>query len=171
MNLKKLALALAAVIVLLSAWLAWLLLPHDDTIPLMPKDAPVFARDHIHIRRADGQVVGLEVELATTPREAAFGLMFRRKVDPQTGMLFIWDTGDHPVSMWMKNTYVALDMLFIRHDGVITKIITHARPHDLTPLSSDDPVHAVLEIKAGEANHLGLKVGDNVDFWAFGKGF
>ena len=135
-------------------------------VPASPGDAPVFSHDHLILRRDDGQTFSFDIELATTPKETSYGLMFRRTIEPQTGMLFIWDP-DHPVSMWMKNTYIPLDMLFIRHDGTIARIITHAVPLNLTPLSSDEPVHGVLEMKAGEASRLGLKTGDKVLFWAF----
>ncbi len=87
--------------------------------------------------------------------------MFRRSMPSDAGMLFIWPA-DQIVMMWMKNTYVALDMLYVRHDGTIAKIITNAVPLDLTPLSSDEPVRAVIELNAGEATRRGLKPGDKV---------
>ncbi len=66
--------------------------------------------------------------------------------------------------MWMKNTYVELDIVFIGEKGAIEKIIEHARPLDLTTLSSDKDVTAVLELKGGVSADLGLKVGDHVNW-------
>jgi len=137
--------------------------------PHPPADAPIFSRDHLSIRRADGTSIPFNIEIATTAKEEAFGLMFRRSIEPETGMLFLWDP-DREISMWMKNTYISLDMLFIRRDGSIAKIVTHTVPLNLTPISSDQPIHSVLEIKAGEVERLGLAPGDKVVFWAFDKG-
>jgi hypothetical protein len=120
------------------------------------------------IRRSDGQSFPFIIEIAETPEQQRYGLMFRRALPQDAGMLFISDP-DRPVSMWMKNTYIPLDMLFIRHDGTIVKIITHAEPFDLTPLSSGEPVRGVIEINAGEAERRGLKIGDKIVSSAFSE--
>lgn len=147
-------------------FVAWMTSASAPSEPTSLASAPSFSRDHLNIRRADGVSFPFDVEIATTSQQEAYGLMFRHSIAPQTGMLFLWDP-DREVSMWMKNTYISLDMLFIRHDGTIAKIITHAIPLNLTPLSSDEPVHSVMEMKAGEVDRLGLKAGDKVVFWAF----
>jgi uncharacterized membrane protein (UPF0127 family) len=129
-------------------------------------NAPDFPRASMVIQRADGKTFPFTIEIATTREQDMYGLMFRRSLPADAGMLFIYGP-DQPVSMWMKNTYIPLDMLFVAHDGAIVKIITHAVPFDLTPLSSGEPVRGVIEINAGEVEHLGLKTGDKVLFSAF----
>lgn len=131
--------------------------------------APVMSFPHatIQIQHADGSApLAYTVEVATTPQQQAYGLMFRQSLAPNTGMLFVWDN-DQVIRMWMKNTYIPLDMLFVRHDGIIEKITTHAVPFDLTTLSSDEPVRGVIEIGGDEAVRQHIKTGDKVLFPAF----
>lgn len=128
---------------------------------------PSFPRAALTIQHAHGGApTPYTVEVATTPSQQAYGLMFRHAVPPNTGMLFVWDN-DQIIRMWMKNTYVALDMLFVRHDGVIEKIIENTVPFDLTPLSSDEPIRGVIEIGGGEAARLRIETGDKVLYPAF----
>jgi uncharacterized protein len=93
----------------------------------------------------------------TTPREEQ-GLMFVRELPADKGMVFI---GDQPKvwTMWMRNTYIPLDMLFVATDGHVVKI-AHALPHDETVISSDVAVNAVIELQAGISDKLHMKVGD-----------
>ncbi|MDX2028010.1 MAG: DUF192 domain-containing protein [Alphaproteobacteria bacterium] len=121
------------------------------------------------IRTSDGKTISFSVEVATTAEQQTYGLMFRRSMPQDSGMLFIWQA-DQPITMWMKNTYIPLDMLFVQKDGTITKIATHTKPFDLGLISSDGPVRGVVELNAGEAGRHGLKVGDKVLFPAFSKG-
>ncbi len=107
-----------------------------------------------------------EVELADTPPRRAQGLMFRQNVAPDAGMLFVYDD-DRVISMWMKNTLIPLDMLFIHADGRIESIVPDTVPHDLTPIRSQGPVRAVLELAAGSAARLGIAPGDTVRHPAF----
>lgn len=132
----------------------------------MPKDAPEFLRTGLSIEKQDGEYVLYSVEVATTPEQERYGLMFRKKLPPRSGMIFLYYP-EQQIFMWMKNTYIPLDMLFVRADGTISKIIADAMPMDATPLSSDAPVRAVIEINAGEAAGQGIKVGDKVLFAAF----
>lgn len=114
------------------------------------------------IIRTDQADHGFEVELATTPEERAQGLMYRRSLDPDAGMLF--DFGhERPVSMWMRNTYIPLDMVFIKADGRITNIIERAEPHSESPRPSSEPVRFVLELPGGTAERLDIGPGDEVD--------
>jgi uncharacterized protein len=103
--------------------------------------------------------------IADTEARQEQGLMFVRDLPAGQGMLFPQKT-PRPMSMWMKNTYVELDMVFIGEKGVIDQIIEHAQPLSLKTLSSEKPVAAVLEIKGGEAARLELKVGDKVSWSA-----
>jgi len=101
------------------------------------------------------------VEMALTPEEHARGLMFRRELPEGQGMLF--DFGyDQPVAFWMKNTYISLDMIFIRSDGRIQRIAERAEPLSERNIPSGGPVRWVLEVIAGTAKKLGIAAGDQV---------
>jgi uncharacterized membrane protein (UPF0127 family) len=102
-----------------------------------------------------------EVEIAVTDAERAKGLMFRRELPEGRGMLFDF-TGDGPVTMWMKNTYISLDMIFIRGDGRIARIAESTEPLSEAHIPSGAPVKAVLEVVAGTAKRLGISPGDRV---------
>ena len=107
------------------------------------------------------------VELASTPASRARGLMYRRTLKEGTGMLFDF-VKNQQVTMWMKNTYVSLDMLFINSEGRIINIARNTIPHSLKHISSDGPVQAVLEIAGGHAEKLKIKAGDFIRhniFW------
>lgn len=101
------------------------------------------------------------VELALTDEARAQGLMFRRELAPDKGMLFIFPDADHR-SFWMKNTYIPLDIIFIRRNGRIANIVANAEPQTLTSRSSKGRVSAVLEIPGGRAAELGITEGDLV---------
>jgi uncharacterized membrane protein (UPF0127 family) len=103
------------------------------------------------------------VEVARTPEEQAQGLMFRKSVPPDRGMIFPYDPPVQ-VSFWMKNTLVPLDMVFIGPDGKIGRIAANTTPMSLDPVASIDPVSAVLEIAGGRAAELGIREGDKVDW-------
>lgn len=101
------------------------------------------------------------IELALTDEEQARGLMFRRELPEGQGMLF--DFGDEGVrEFWMKNTYIPLDMIFIRGDGRILRIAENTVPLSETLIPSGGPVRAVLEVIAGTAKRLGIAPGDRV---------
>jgi uncharacterized membrane protein (UPF0127 family) len=111
--------------------------------------------------RSDERDFAFRVELAKSSEERRVGLMHRKDLAPNAGMLF--DFGrTAPVSMWMRNTYIPLDMLFISEDGEIINIAHDAVPHSEAILASDGPVRAVLEIPAGTTRLLGIKAGDRV---------
>jgi uncharacterized membrane protein (UPF0127 family) len=102
-----------------------------------------------------------EVEMAATPEEQETGLMYRRELPDGKGMLF--DLGDErPAVFWMKNTYVSLDMIFIRADGSIARIAENTTPLSEARVYSGAPVRAVLEVVAGTAKRLGIAPGDKV---------
>ena len=107
------------------------------------------------------------IEVVDDDEERARGLMFRREMAPDAGMLF--DFGeDRPVSMWMKNTYIPLDMLFIKSDGTIITIEQLTEPHSLKSIPSRFPVRAVLELNGGTVAQLQIKLGDRVSHALFG---
>ena len=99
------------------------------------------------------------VELADEPAEHSRGLMFRRSMPAKTGMLF--DFGQpEPVSMWMRNTFISLDMVFICADGTVSRVAANTEPESEAIVSSGEDVRYVLEINAGEAARYGIERGD-----------
>ncbi|WP_349367653.1 DUF192 domain-containing protein [Salinarimonas sp.] len=109
-----------------------------------------------------------QVELAATPEERSRGLMFRRSMPAEQGMLF--DFGRvQPVSMWMRNTYIPLDMLFISETGEIVRIAADTEPLSERTISSGQPVLSVLELNAGTARRLGIAAGDRVEHPLFAE--
>lgn len=109
-----------------------------------------------------------QVELATTPAQLEQGLMFRQSMAPDAGMLFDFQR-PVPVSMWMKNTFIPLDMLFIDAQGRIINIAERTVPHSLEPVSAAAPARAVLELNGGTAARLGIRPGDRVLSPIFGN--
>jgi uncharacterized protein len=101
------------------------------------------------------------VELAVTDEERQKGLMFRRSLPESTGMLFDFKR-DQDISMWMHNTYVSLDMIFIRGDGRILRIAENTETESDKIIPSGGPVRAVLEVVAGTAKKFGIAPGDRV---------
>ncbi|HVY12920.1 MAG TPA: DUF192 domain-containing protein, partial [Alphaproteobacteria bacterium] len=102
------------------------------------------------------------VEVAKTPSQLQQGLMYRNHMAADRGMLFLFPA-EEVARMWMHNTHMPLDMLFIDRDGKIASITANARPFDDTPISSHVPVHAALEINGGMAQTLGIGVGGEVE--------
>jgi len=117
-------------------------------------------QDTLEIVSASG-VHAFTVELATNDDERARGLMFRKELPQGSGMLFDFQH-DQPVAFWMHNTYISLDMIFIRSDGRIMRIAENAEPQSDRLVPSGTPVRAVLEVIAGTARKLGIKAGDRV---------
>jgi len=128
-------------------------------------DAPVLANgagalQSLAIETSNGEHK-FDVEVVDTDGARAKGLMFRRSLPADRGMLFLYDRAE-PIGMWMRNTYISLDMLFLTADGKIHKIAKTTEPFSDTVIPSDGPVSAVLEVNAGTADRLGVKVGDRV---------
>ncbi|QEL26308.1 DUF192 domain-containing protein [Bosea sp. F3-2] len=103
-----------------------------------------------------------QVEVMRTPDQRAKGLMFRNYMPADRGMLFDFGASE-PVAMWMQNTYISLDMLFIRADGTIARIAERTEPLSTRTIPSGEPVLSVLEINGGVSKQLGLKPGDKVE--------
>jgi uncharacterized protein len=133
--------------------------------PPAPLELATFPRTSLEITHRGAQHAvrkfPFEVWVADTPERARQGLMFVSDLPEGRGMVFPLST-PRVETMWMKNTYIELDMLFIGADGRVTKIIERAHPISTTILSSDTPVSAVLELRGGEVAKLGLGVGDTV---------
>ena len=107
------------------------------------------------------------VEVARTEAQRAKGLMFRRSMPQNAGMLFDFEV-ERNVSMWMKNTYIPLDMVFFRADGTVLSIARDTTPFSEEPIPSGGPARAVLELNAGTAARIGLAPGDTALHPLFG---
>jgi len=110
---------------------------------------------------AEGGRFEFQVELAVSPEQRSQGLMFREDLAEDRGMLFDFGRPQR-ASMWMRNTYVPLDMLFIDGAGRITQIATDTQPLSDAAIASREPVRAVLELRAGVTAKLGIEPGDRV---------
>ena len=126
-----------------------------------------FERSEIFIETKNGQH-RFAVELAHTPEQLSFGLMFRRALPRDAGMLFDYARPQR-VAMWMKNTLIPLDMLFIDTSGRIVHIHQRAVPRSLETISSKVPVRGVLELNGGTVSRLGITRGDRVHHKIFGN--
>jgi uncharacterized membrane protein (UPF0127 family) len=142
MSLSRLAAVLAAFLLCASAAL------------------PQTAERELLVIETAGGAQDFQVEIADDPRERARGLMFRRDMPANEGMLF--DFGEEePASFWMKNTYIPLDMLFIKADGTVESIAERTTPLSEKTVHSRGPVRFVLEINGGLSDELGIAPGDH----------
>ena len=114
------------------------------------------------IRSANGEH-RFTVEVAASPQEQNEGLMYRRSLAPDRGMIFPYDP-PQSVAFWMKNTLIPLDMIFIRADGTIARIVANTVPLSLETVPGGEPVAAVLEIAGGRSAELGIREGDRVSW-------
>lgn len=101
------------------------------------------------------------VEVARSPDQRAHGLMYRRSMPQDRGMLFDF-RAEGVVMMWMKNTYIPLDMIFVSRTGRVVSIAQDATPESERTISSGPPAYAVIELNAGAARKIGAAVGDEV---------
>ena len=104
----------------------------------------------------------INAEIADTPGRRSSGLMFRRSLDRDAGMLFIYDRPRN-ITMWMKNTFISLDMIFADADGDIIRIARETEPFSLDIIEGGGPANFVLEVPAGTARRLKLKRGDKLE--------
>lgn len=151
--------AIALALLLVAAYVPQLAVAADNI---------TFAKDHLAIETASGQSYPFNVELAVTPAQRAYGLMYRMSLAPDAGMLFLFDR-EAPRAFWMKNTYLPLDIIFLDGKGRIVSIARNTTPLSETPIRSGAPAMGVLEVNAGTADRLGLADGDRVVFRAFGS--
>ena len=142
-----------------SALAALLLVATLPVAQCAPKQAEA-PRKELIVTTASGPH-SFEVEIADDDRERSLGLMFRREMPADQGMLFDFFT-EQPASFWMRNTYLPLDMLFIKADGTIESIAERTTPLSEKSVPSKGPVRYVLEINGGVSNTLGIASGDKV---------
>ncbi len=112
------------------------------------------------------KLCSFKVELASTPWEQEKGLMFRKSLGKNTGMLFVYN-GNEIRFFWMKNTFIPLDIVFIDSKFIVADIYRSAKPHDETTIASKAPARYVLEINEGTTDRCNLKVGAKVGFTGF----
>ena len=111
--------------------------------------------------KTESKKIEFTIELADTPETRRVGLMHRTELPKDQGMLFDYNY-PYVAAMWMKNTLIPLDMLFIRKDGTIAYIHHRAKPHDLSEITAGEPVRAVLELAGGVAKQQKIRVGHKV---------
>jgi len=138
----------------------------QDKEPTGPQ--PDLPREKLVITTSDGTAHVFDVEMALKPAQQITGLMFRTSVPRDGGMLFDWGT-PRDSQMWMKNTLVPLDMVFISQDGTIRAIAEDTVPESLAVIDSRGPVRATLELAAGTTARLNMRVGDRVAQRIFGN--
>ena len=129
---------------------------------------PELPKEKLVIVTHDGQRHDFNVELAISPMQQETGLMFRKTVPADGGMLFDWGQ-PRDSTMWMRNTIAPLDMLFINSDGTIRHIAENTTPESLAQIPSGGNVRATLELAAGTAARLHIRVGDKVEQRIFGN--
>lgn len=125
-----------------------------------------FAASTVTVETAGAAKLRFKVEMAETQPQQAQGLMYRRQLAPDAGMLFIYSK-PQVAAFWMKNTFIPLDMLFIAADGRIVHIHPNATPQSEATITTPQLVKAVLEINGGLAARLGIRVGDIARHAAF----
>jgi uncharacterized protein len=135
---------------------------HAQSEPV--QDLSTFPRTTLEIHSASATHT-FKVWVADTPGRQTQGLMFVRDLPEDEGMLFTQCCS----GIWMKNTYISLDIVFVGSDGRIVKIAERAQPFDLSTISAGQPVQAVVELKGGEAAELQLRVGDRVTWLSDGE--
>lgn len=109
-----------------------------------------------------GHKYKFKVEIAETEEQRARGLMYRKEMTAKNGMLFLFKE-NQTVNMWMKNTFIPLDIIFIDQKGIIIHIAKSTVPHSLDIISSHEKVVSALELNAGVTNHLKIQVGDKIE--------
>ena len=133
------------------------------TGPVDALERPDFSRQNIIITTEAGVSHIFDVEVALSPDEKAFGLMFKRHMPSDRGMIFIWD---RPAlrQFWMRNTYMSLDILFFDETGKLLHLAPNAEPLSDTQIPSLAPAKYVVELNAGEAAKRGILIGCQLEF-------
>ncbi len=155
--------------------LLWLLVASLMTTGVLAQEddpkgpQPELPKEKLVIVTHGGKQHPFNVEMATADKQQQTGEMFRTSIPEDGGMLFDWGK-PRPTEMWMKNTLVPLDMVFINQDGTIQSIAEDTVPRSLAVIDAGGPVRAALEINAGTTAKLGIKVGDTVKQRIFGNG-
>jgi uncharacterized membrane protein (UPF0127 family) len=123
--------------------------------------ADVFPQNVLIIEATEHACYRFDIYMAMTRDQQRRGLMFVRELPEFSGMLFVYRNADI-LSMWMKNTYISLDMLFVREDGSVSSVATHTEPLSLKSVSAIEPVNFVLELNAGVTEKLSIDSGSRL---------
>ena len=115
----------------------------------------------VTIHTSDNQTIIFEAELAISDQKRTKGLMYRKYLANDKAMLFLYDE-EQIINMWMSNTTIPLDMIFINNNNIIMNIKTNAKPNSLSVISSKIKVNKILEINAGLVDKYKIKIGDNI---------
>jgi len=118
--------------------------------------------EKVVVMKQDGGKQVFKLEIAAKPIDIQIGLMHRKSMPPNHGMMFQMGKTPRHVSFWMKNTLIPLDMLFVAADGSIINIHHNATPLSLTGIPSQGPITAVIELNGGRAEETGIRIGDRV---------
>lgn len=166
MNAAAAAVARASVLTLILAFYAAPQVRADESAAAqLDRD---FARSKLQIATPDARLHTFDIWIADTDARRARGLMFVRALADDEGMLFIYPQ-EQPIGMWMKNTYIPLDMLFVAKDGRVLRVAANTTPHSLETIASEQPALAVVELKAGTAERLKIAPGARVMHQAFDR--
>lgn len=141
-------------------------LAHAQPDPKEPQ--PELPKEKLVIVTRDGARHEFMVEMAIQPAQQIVGEMFRKSVPTDGGMLFDWGA-PRESQMWMRNTLVPLDMVFINQDGTVRSIAENTVPESLAVIDSRGPVRATLELAGGTTARLDIRVGDRVEQRIFGN--
>lgn len=125
-----------------------------------------FSHSSLQIATPDARLHSFRVWIADTEARRERGLMFVKHLDDDAGMLFIYPSKQR-IAMWMKNTYIPLDMLFVATNGRVAKVVEHTEPQSLRTIESGSDVMAVVELSAGTASKLHIRAGAQVIHPAF----
>lgn len=142
--------------------------PSKRSTPEADPAQPRAAAPQMTIETAGGRALTVTVEVARTDAEHQRGLMFRQSLEPDHGMLFVFDE-TAPHAFWMKNTLIPLDMIFIDGADEVTGIVESAEPQTSTPRIAGGPSRYVLEVAGGWCAAHGVSVGDRVRFDGLGR--
>jgi hypothetical protein len=139
--------------------------PKSDSTDASDLDR-LFRRSTLQIATPDARLHKFDVWVADDDQRRMRGLMFVTKMDDNKGMLFIYPQ-TQSISMWMKNTHIPLDMLFVRADGRVERVVENTQPMSTTTIESGGPALAVLELNGGTARRMNIRAGAQVIHPAF----
>lgn len=166
MDVKKIILYTFALLVVAALYLFLANIQRNEEPVETPQGEPRFRKDsELIFYQRDGTIITtIDIEIVSDPISLTQGLMHRRALDDNHGMLFIFGT-THNVEMWMKDTYISLDMIFVRDDGTIADIATHTVPFSTDIIRSNVPVKYVIEVNAGFTDRHGIETGHRVQWY------